>query len=395
MGGEQAAAVLATVRRDQLGDEWPAEAEEKFRRQIREQYEDQGRPYYSTARLWDDGVIDPLDTRRVLGPRTGGQRQRSAGACWLRHLPDVTMFSTVLIANRGEIAVRITRTLRRLGVRSVVIYTEADEDARHVREANLALRVRSYLDAEDILSAARESGAEAIHPGYGFLAENAGFARSCQQSGLAFIGPPPEAIARMGDKIEAKRAVAAAGVPVVPGSDERGLSDEANRPGCFRAGAGKRGGDPAQALGRGRRQGDAAGPGPGRSSWGGGCGPARGAGRIRRRHLAGRALYEPTPPYRDPGLRGQPGKGGPPGGTRVQSAAPPPENYRRGAISPAGRTGTGSPDAGRHGQARHGRGARSRLPRRRDGGVHRFRRQPGRLLLHGDEHPTAGGAPGD
>ena len=87
------------------------------------------------------------------------------------------MFSTVLIANRGEIAVRITRTLRRLGVRAVAIYTGADEGARHVREADLALRVRSYLDAEDILSVAHESGAEAIHPGYGFLAENAGFAR--------------------------------------------------------------------------------------------------------------------------------------------------------------------------------------------------------------------------
>jgi acetyl-CoA/propionyl-CoA carboxylase biotin carboxyl carrier protein len=136
------------------------------------------------------------------------------------------MFKTVLIANRGEIAVRITRTLRRLGIRSVTIYTGADEGARHVLEANLALKVRSYLDAEDILSVAHESGAEAIHPGYGFLAENAGFAHSCQQSGLAFIGPPPEAIARMGDKIEAKRAVAAAGVPVVPGRDERGLSDQ-------------------------------------------------------------------------------------------------------------------------------------------------------------------------
>jgi len=100
---------------------------------------------------------------------------------------------------------------------------------------------------------ARESGAEAIHPGYGFLAENAGFADSCQQSGLAFIGPPPEAIARMGDKIEAKRAVAAAGVPVVPGRDERGLSDEQIVQAAIDLGLGKRAGDPAQALGRGWR----------------------------------------------------------------------------------------------------------------------------------------------
>jgi acetyl-CoA/propionyl-CoA carboxylase biotin carboxyl carrier protein len=135
------------------------------------------------------------------------------------------MFSVVLIANRGEIAVRITRTLRRLGIRSVAIYTEADACARHAREADLAVRVGSYLSAEDILAAAHETGAEAIHPGYGFLAENAGFARSSGQRGLVFIGPPPDAIARMGDKIEAKQAVAAAGVPVVPGRDQRGLSD--------------------------------------------------------------------------------------------------------------------------------------------------------------------------
>jgi acetyl-CoA/propionyl-CoA carboxylase, biotin carboxylase, biotin carboxyl carrier protein len=138
----------------------------------------------------------------------------------------VTVFGAVLIANRGEIAVRITRTLRRLGVRSVAIYTEADEGARHAREADLALRVKSYLAAGDILEVAHEAGAEAVHPGYGFLAESADFARACERRGLVFIGPPPEAIARMGDKIEAKQAVAAAGVPVVPGRDERGLSDE-------------------------------------------------------------------------------------------------------------------------------------------------------------------------
>jgi len=108
----------------------------------------------------------------------------------------------------------------------VAIYTEADARGRHAREADLAVRVGSYLAVEDILTAAHGSGAEAIHPGYGFLAENADFARSCGRSGLVFIGPPPDAIARMGDKIEAKQAVAAAGVPVVPGRDERGLSDE-------------------------------------------------------------------------------------------------------------------------------------------------------------------------
>ncbi len=133
------------------------------------------------------------------------------------------MIRSVLIANRGEIARRIIRTARRLGVRSIAVYSEADAGAPHVREADEAILIgpspprESYLVAERILAAARESGAEAIHPGYGFLSENADFAEAVKAAGLVWIGPPPAAIRAMGLKDAAKRLMAEAGVPVTPG----------------------------------------------------------------------------------------------------------------------------------------------------------------------------------
>lgn len=141
------------------------------------------------------------------------------------------MFQRVLIANRGEIAVRITRTLARMGVRSIAVYSDADADARHVLEADTAVRIGpaaardSYLSIPRIIEAALSTGAEAIHPGYGFLAENVDFARACADAGLVFVGPPVAAIEAMGDKIRAKQTVMAAGVPVVPGRTEPGMTD--------------------------------------------------------------------------------------------------------------------------------------------------------------------------
>jgi 3-methylcrotonyl-CoA carboxylase alpha subunit len=133
------------------------------------------------------------------------------------------VFGKILIANRGEIACRVIRTAKRLGIRTVAVYSDADREARHVRLADEARRigpppaVQSYLDASAILAAVRASGAEAVHPGYGFLAENEQFAAACQRAGIVFVGPTPEAIAAMGDKSAAKRLMEKAGVPLVPG----------------------------------------------------------------------------------------------------------------------------------------------------------------------------------
>jgi geranyl-CoA carboxylase alpha subunit len=132
-------------------------------------------------------------------------------------------FSKILVANRGEIAVRVMRTARAMGLRTVAVYSTADADAEHVRHADQSvwigesLPAQSYLHIGAIVEAARTSGAQAVHPGYGFLAENAGFAEACRDAGLVFIGPSPEAIRAMGDKAGAKRLMQAAGVPCIPG----------------------------------------------------------------------------------------------------------------------------------------------------------------------------------
>ncbi len=149
------------------------------------------------------------------------------------------MFRKVLIANRGEIARRIATVCRSMGIATVGVYSSADAEAPHVKACDEAVEIgpprpqESYLDQTRILEAARRTGAEAIHPGYGFLSENAGFARACEEAGFVFVGPSPEAIGAMGDKARARRTMAEAGVPVVPGSDgvvgEAEAAEEAER----------------------------------------------------------------------------------------------------------------------------------------------------------------------
>ncbi len=141
------------------------------------------------------------------------------------------LFETVLVANRGEIACRVIRTLRAMGIRSVAVYSDADRDAKHVSLADAAIRIgpapatESYLSIPAVIEAAVRSGAQAIHPGYGFLSENVEFARACEAAGIVFIGPGIDAIEAMGDKIRAKEHVSARGVAVIPGAGSAGMTD--------------------------------------------------------------------------------------------------------------------------------------------------------------------------
>ena len=211
----------------------------------------------------------------------------------------------VLVANRGEIAVRVIRALRERGIVSVAVYSEADRDGLAVQMADEAHcigpapSIESYLQAERIVDLAASVGADAIHPGYGFLSENADFARLCEERGIAFIGPPSAAIAAMGSKIESRRLMTAAGVPIVPG----GTDPLALRRSGARSGKRDRLSGHAQGFRRRRRQGNATGARGKRTRCGIPGSDLRGRRQLQRRLGLHRALRRAAAPRRDPGAR--------------------------------------------------------------------------------------------
>ena len=212
-------------------------------------------------------------------------------------------FSTVLVANRGEIARRVIRAAAEHGLRSVAVFSDVDSDATHVREADAAIRIgpapatASYLSIEAILDAARRSGADAIHPGYGFLSERAAFARAVVDAGLVFIGPSADVMDAMGRKDHARADRCARRRSGRAGGRRRGRRRPRPRRGPGRLSAAGQGGR------RRRRQGHAGGPGPLRARRLGRSGEARGGRRVRRRHHARRALRRARSAHRGAGPR--------------------------------------------------------------------------------------------
>jgi hypothetical protein len=330
------------------------------------------------ARLWDDGIVDPRKTRDVLMSglslsafqrSTAVHRSKThASACSGCEGAWSMMLNKLLIANRGEIAVRVMRTAKRMGLATVAIYSDADASAMHVAEADEAVRVgpaaaaQSYLDIEAILAAAKATGADAIHPGYGFLSENPGFVEAVEAAGLTFVGPPASAIRAMGLKDAAKALMETAGVPVVPGyhGDEQGaeflakVADDIGYPVLIKARAGgggkgmrkvERAADFADALAGAQREGKA----------------SFGDDRVLDREIRNR-----TAPHRDTGVWRQSWQRGPPVRTRLLAPAPAPEGDR-GSTGTRHDRGRARGDGGSCGEG--GRG--HRLFRGRDGGVYR------------------------
>ncbi len=249
------------------------------------------------------------------------------------------MFKRILIANRGEIACRVIKTARRMGIETVAVYSEADRDALHVEMADEAVLIgppaaaESYLVIEKIIEACRKTGAEAVHPGYGFLSEREAFPRALAEAGIVFIGPNPGAIAAMGDKIESKKAAAKADVSTVPGflgviEDERHavkIADAIGYPVMIKASAG--GG------GKGMRIAHST----GEVAEGFGLAKAEAKVVVRRRPRVHREIHRRSPPHRNPGARRQARQRHLSRRARMLDPAPQPEGDRGGAVAAARR----------------------------------------------------------
>ena len=298
------------------------------------------------------------------------------------------MFDKILIANRGEIAVRIARTAAEMGIATVAVYSEPDRDALHVQMADEAFLVgpaapsQSYLDAHKLIDVARRSGAQAIHPGYGFLAENAGFARQVVAAGLTWIGPHAEAIEAMGDKLRARHAMKLAGVPIVPGGTDpiadvagaRRAAETYGLPLALKAAGG--GGGKGLKVARSADE----------IRLGVRDGPARSGGLLQKRHDLCRTLSRESQARRAADSRRQIRQRPPRGRTRLLAPAPPPKTLGGGAGAAAGRAARrdarGGDSSGRSDRLRLGR--HDRMPG-----------QQRRILLSRNEHAHSGRAHGD
>ncbi len=401
MGGEQAASVLGLLRQEAVeakGGSWSAADEEAFKAPIREQYERQGHPYYATARLWDDGIIDPADTRMVLATGARGRAQRAAArADPLRHFQDVMVslarrFEKLLIANRGEIACRIVRTAERMGLATVAVFSDADRDAMHVALADEAVLIGpapakdSYLRIDAIIEAARETGAEAVHPGYGFLSGERRF-----RAGLCRGRPgirrsvgrdhPADGLEVGGQGADGSRP-ASRSCPAITARTRalrpcRQAADRIGYPVLVKASAG--GGGTGHAAGR-----SGAASSPKRSP----RAQREAARRFRRRPGADREIHRPAAPYRGAGVRRQPWQCGVAVRARMHAAAPPSESGGGGAVRRHHRRA-----------ARRDGGGGARRRRKAAGyagaGTVEFIADEPRFLLHRDEYPTAGRASRD